>query len=259
MALVTAALCLGAAPKSRADVLTFMAQNANYDWFSVSNWFRGNNQSGYVVAGVLPAPGYTAVIIGGCNAAANTITLNTLQLANNADVSGGGFYVSTVTLAPGSGFTSSSVNVNSQMSVSGAVGIAGVALTIEAGATLTINPGGTLEWGGSSIYNVGQITLASLGTAMSGGTNLVNYPNAVIEAPTNSIISGYGRFDNQGTVRSDAGTLSIGGFSEWTSSTGTGRFQSVSSNAVINFSSPPTVPAGVTFYFIGPGASIWAR
>ncbi|MEJ0091632.1 MAG: hypothetical protein WDM80_18025 [Limisphaerales bacterium] len=87
-------LFLSVAISAPADILTFIPQNGNYDYFSSDNWFTNDAVTqalGHV--GHIPSPPDTAVIDYGVNAAANTIHLDTLVINPNATVSGGDFIV----------------------------------------------------------------------------------------------------------------------------------------------------------------------
>jgi hypothetical protein len=250
-ALYAGSICQG-------ETLIFFAQNSNYSWFSSGNWFTNDpaNNNALGAANTIPGPGDVAVINGAATATATSINIEILDLNPGAGVNFGNFTVAQVAMNPGSAFSGSILNVGTQMAVSGGCTLSAATLTIKSGASLLLSPGASLACATSTIFNVGEITLPA-GSSLSSGTNLVNFPNATIDASTNATLSGTGTFDNQGTVQSDTGNFNVGPFNLWTSSTGTGRFSTTSSNALITFPNALTILTNVTYIFTGPGTTRW--
>jgi hypothetical protein len=268
--LLPAVLGLGlAASPARANSLYFIEQNGNYSWFSAGNWFYYTGTS-YVAANTLPAPGDTAIITTSVNAAGNSINVANLTLKGTA-VSGGDFTVtSTLTTASGSSFTSSSIQVLSQMQAVNYCTLTGVALTIGAGAILQVTAAtgsllpNELALSGSTIFNSGEIILTD-GTSLYGGFNgttgsiLHNFPNAALSgsgATSVQAATGALTFDYSGAILCNYGTLQLPYSLIWTNSqTNVVVFNALATNAIIALNGDFTLPAPMTFIFTGPGLS----
>src|SRR6202012_4119140 len=76
-----------------AETFIFIAQSdpppsgpVNFSWFSANNWFTNDSMMVLHHANTIPAPGDTAQINTGVNAAANTIRLDTLIIEPNIAV-----------------------------------------------------------------------------------------------------------------------------------------------------------------------------
>ncbi len=263
--LLTTALLLSV----HAETFIFNAQPGpppsgpvNFDWFSANNWFTNDPVSMSLKhANTLPAPGDTAQIDGGVNAAANAIHLDTLILTPNASVSGGDFIVSKVQMHGGisggtTSFTSSTVEVLTEMDVfGGSCAFNSSALNIDFGATCFVGLGGTgqLNLGSSRLLNDGEISLyPNSGSAITGGTNFVNETGAFIVGTSNTTVSVSGNFDNSGVIESDSGTLTVSA-TTWTCSGGVGIFRTTASNAIVSINSSLTIPANTTNFFEGSG------
>ena len=262
------ALALTAAP-ARANTLYFIEQNGNYSWFSTANWFYYTGTS-YVAANILPVPGDTAVITTSVNAAGNSINVANLTLKGTA-VSGGDFTVtSTLTTTSGSSFTSSSIQVLSQMLTGNYCTLTGVTLTIGAGAILQVTPvpgsllPNELVLSGSTIFNSGEIILSDGTTLYAGfnGTNgcvLHNFPNATLSGSgVTSVQAAAGALvlDSAGTILCNYGTLQLGYGLIWTNSqTNVVIFNTLVTNATNQLNGDFTLPAQMTFIFTGPGLS----
>jgi hypothetical protein len=262
-------LLASAEVKSRADTLVFLPQLNNY-WPDPKNWFTvdPNNQM-LVAAGRAPVAGDSATISAHVIAdlTALSLNLNTLTLNSDAVVSNGLVTASKVVMFGGSngsgtGFQSDVLTVLTEMDIlGGSCGLSSTTLSIQPGAFLMLGAlgvAGQLSFSSSTIYNYGQITFAANGSFLSGGSSLVNGTNAFIVASTNASLNGTSCiFDNNGVLRCDAGTFSVGQFASWTSHSGVSYFVTTSSNAVIDFPSGLTIPPGVTNYFYGPGTNEW--
>lgn len=256
---------------ARAETFIFIAQPdpppsgpVNFSWFSANNWFTNDPVSMSLKhANTLPAPGDTAQIDGGVNAAANTIHLDTLILTANAAVSGGDFICSKVQMHGGSGggttsFTSSTVEVLTEMDVfGGSCAFNSSALNIDFGATCFMGLAGTgqLTLGNSQLFNAGQIVLyPNSASEITGGTNFVNAASGTVEGGSNTLVTISGNVDANGVFQGDSGTLSLSA-TTWSSTTGKAIFRTMSSNAVISFVNTLTVPPNATNIFEGPGIS----
>ena len=255
--------------RAQAVTFIFIAQPdpppsgpVNFDWFSGNNWFTNDPVSMSLKhANALPAPGDTAQINGGVNAAANTIHLDTLILSPNASVSGGDFIVSKVQMHGGisggtTAFTSSIVEVLTEMDVfGGSCAFNTSALNIDFGATCFVGLGGTgqLTLNSSRLLNDGEISLyPNSGSSISGGTNFVNESGAFIVGTSNTFFTVSGNFDNSGVVESDSGTLQVSA-TTWSCADGLGIFRTTASNAIISIASSLTIPPNTTNIFEGPG------
>jgi hypothetical protein len=258
---------------ARAETFIFIAQPdpppngpINYSWFSANNWFTNDPITLQLDhADTIPAPGDTAVIDSAVNAAGNTIYIATLILDANITVSGGDFIASLVQMYPGNNggetsFSGSIIEVRSEMDVlGGSCGLTSCTLTIDSGAFCQIGVGSIGQLGiyGCTVFNVGQIII-SPNSELAGGTNVINMSGATISGNSNAVVSdsefSRGNLDNSGTVRCDGGTMQVS-FSTWSSSSGIGKFKTTTTNAIIQFPSSLTVPAGVTNIFSGPGLS----
>jgi hypothetical protein len=255
--------------QSWADTLVFLPQINNY-WPDPKNWFTVDPNTQMLLAvGRAPAAGDSATISAHAIADLTTLSvnLNTLTLDSDAVVSNGLVTASKVVMFAGSsgsgtGFQSDVLTVLTEMDVlGGSCGLSSTTLTIRPGAFMMLGSAGVagqLYFSSSTIYNYGQITFAGNGSFLSGGSSLVNGTNALIVASTNASLNGTACvFDNSGDIRCDAGTFSVGQFASWTSQSGVAHFVTTSSNAVINFPSGLTIPAGATDYFYGPGTNEW--
>jgi len=266
-----ALFCAGLA---HAEIFIFSAQPdpppsgpVNFSWFSANNWFTNDPVTQSLKhANTLPAPGDTAQIGGGVNAAGNTIHLDTLILTANAAVSGGDFIVSKVQMHGGSGggttkFTSSFIEVITEMDVfGGSCGLESSKLSIDIGATCFLGLGGTgaLSYSLSQVINDGEIVLyPNSSSTLSGGTNLINFGGATILGGSNTVLTA-ANFDNSGRIQCDSGTFSVSS-TTWSSTSGLGKFKTTASNAVIAITSTLTVPPGVTNIVSGPGLTTLAN
>jgi len=268
------ALLLGALP-TRASTLFFIEQMGNYSWFSAGNWFyyvAGTGPgTGYVAANTLPQPSDSAIITTDVNAAGNGIELANLTVGGFVTVSGGAFTItSTLTMDDGSSFTNSSLYILSQMYTVNQCQLTGVSLTINAGALLQTTKGTDyldgqeLDLYGTTIFNSGEIILTD-GTSLTAsfnGTNgclLRNFPNATLSGSgATKVVAGTGAltFDYSGTILCNYGTLQLPYSLIWTNSqTNVVVFQTLATNATILLNGFFTLPAPMTFVFVGPGLS----
>lgn len=259
----------------KADTFYFFAsldsnQMINYSWFSGSNWYQPDpmNPGKFVQVGQLPQPTDIAVVETDVNAAGNNINLAGLIVSSFAgtasEVSGGNFIVGTLQADSGMVFSGSSIEVSIQMTTSD-LELYGVGLTIESGASwllstnITTGLHSAVYLSGTTIENIGQIVFtdgAELIDADSSGSfsSLIN--RATVSSSGSATVNGPLIFDQGGTVRGDAGTLTFTA-ATWTNSTANlSKFRTSATNAIIVIFGLSSVPVGSTFVFSGPGLTV---
>ncbi len=259
---------------TRANTLFFIASldslgNINYNWLSEANWYVPNPEypGQYLPADQLPAPTDGAIVLTDSDAAGNNINLATLELGgpNPVTITGGNFTVGALQIASGCNFVGSSIEVDNSMSTGSPIAceLTDSQVTIESGASWTVYGGVYLT--DTVVYNIGQIIMTG-GSALDGfdgGTgrsSIINKPDAVFSSFGGASVGSLGAdliFDQGGTVRCDAQTLSFNGGIMWTNSvTNFSKFRTTTTNATISINSLSTIPAGKTFIFSGPGTSL---
>ena len=241
----------------------------NYDWFSAENWYVPNPlyPGQYLPADQLPAPTDGAIVLTDADAAGNNINLASLQLGgpNPVTITGGNFTVGALQIASGCSFVGASIEVDNSMTTGGPVAceLTSTQVTIESGASCTFNGGVDLT--DTVIYNIGQIIMTggSELDGFDGGTgpsSIINKPDAVFSAFGGAFVGALSAdliFDQGGTVRCDAGTLSFSGGIAWTNSvTNFSKFRTTIAGATISINNLSTIPAGKTFIFSGPGTNL---
>jgi len=264
---------------ARAAVLTFTPTPdpyptgpVNYSWFYGLNWYTNDplNNNALEPAGTVPGASDTAIIPQGAGALAeaNNIILDTLIMEPGSGLTGGDFTVGTVEMLSannggGSGATISGsiLNVSSELiAPASSVYLDSCVVTIKSGAFMQIGTSSNaanINLSDTTVYNVGQITIAP-SSALEGGSNVVNMPNAVISGNSNAMFLGGSitcAFDNSGTVNCQGGTFQIGPFAAWLCSAGAGYYKAAFTNSLLQFPGGMTVPAGATNFFSGPGIS----
>ncbi|HET7624687.1 MAG TPA: hypothetical protein VFM25_05420, partial [Verrucomicrobiae bacterium] len=260
-------------PFASADTLYFYGTSSNQNWFSQDNWYYSISRED--PADHLPGSEDTVILMTSpVLIGPNSVSVNTMIIEGVA-VGGGDISVLTlrsefVSGSPGTSFNDSTVHIQNEWDIYSGATLNNSTVDLDLGAFILLEPGSSsgntdLSVNNSTIYNEGQIVLTDQsGITFASGTNHFSIlPNAVVSGSGNSYVINNGNagsiviFDNNGTVRADAGTLSITlAGTVWTNSLGTGKYTTSATNAVLEFFNAFTLNAGNTNRFNGPGL-IW--
>jgi len=255
-------LLLGAQGAHGAATLYFVPSldsqgQINVLWSTVGNWYFSLVPTP-VPANRLPQAGDTVYIQLSqykCVVDVPLVTIDTLYAS--ANIVGGNFSIQTINSSH-STFDGATVTLQRQWN-SGNDQIVNATVNIMAGALFFENGNNPDYINNSSLYDIGQIELMNGAVLIFSGTNhLTVTTNAQFTSVgTNQVQNSPGdplTFDNNGVVQSQGGTLLIESDSVfWTNSFGVGRFQTVTSNAVIEINGPFAVQTNCTNFVTGPG------
>ncbi len=227
-------------------------------WSSLGNWYFSLTPT-VVPANRLPEAGDTVFIQLSqfrCVVDVPMVTIDTLNAS--ANIVGGDFSIQTINSSHAT-FNGATINLHKQWNTF-ADQIMNATVNIMAGALFFQSGTNTDYVSNSTLYDIGQIELMNSAVLIfTGGTNHLTVTtnaqftsvgnNQVQNSPNNPL-----RFDNNGVVQSQDGTLFIESDSIfWTNSFGIGRFQTVTSNAVIEINGPFAVQTNCTNFVTGPG------